>query len=68
MDDPKYTNERVHQENLNRVDYSQDYFINARMTSEKVLLIEGGTLYSQSNGFDNTSLPGDTCMKKTHTQ
>jgi len=32
------------------------------LTSEKSLLVEGGTLHSQSPNFDDSSLPGYDCM------
>ena len=32
------------------------------MTSEDSLLVEGSTLYSQSNGLDNSQFPGYNCM------
>ena len=32
------------------------------MTSEESLLVEGGTLHSQSPNFDDSSLPGYDCM------
>jgi len=64
IDDLKYTDERGHQEILNREDYPEDHFIDARMTSEKSLLVEGGTLHSQSHNFDDSSLPGYNCMNK----
>ena len=31
---------------------------------KKPLLVEGGTLHGRPQGFDNTSLPGDTSTKK----
>ena len=34
------------------------------MTSEKSLLVEGGTLHSQSHNFDDPSPPGYNCMNK----
>ena len=47
------------------MDYPEENFINARMSPGKLLLIDCGTLHGQSHGFDNISVPGDICMKKT---
>ena len=58
LDDLRYADERGHEEILNREDFPEDHFINARVTSEKSLLVEGGTLHSQSSDFDDSLLLG----------
>ena len=35
------------------------------MSPGKSLLVDGGTLYGQSHGFDDTSVPGNICTKKS---
>ena len=62
LDDLRYADERGHEEILNREDFPEDHFINARVTSGKSLFVEGGTLHSQSGDFDDSSLPGYNCM------
>ena len=62
--DLRFTDERGHKEILNRLDYPEERVINARMSPGKVLLLDGGTLYGQSHGFDNISVPGDIHVKK----
>ena len=66
LDTRRYTVERGHKEILNRVDYIEENVINACVSPGKLLLVDGGTLHGQSYGFDDTSLPGDILMKKTH--
>lgn len=63
MDDLKYADKRGHEEILNREQFQEIHFIDARMTSGKSLLVDSGTLHRQSYGFDDSSLQGDTCMK-----
>ena len=64
IDDLKYTDERGHQEILNREEFSEDHFINVRITPNQSLLSEGGALYGQAHDFDDSSLPGGACMNK----
>ena len=53
---------RGHQDILNRENFPEDRFINARMSPVKSLLVEGVTLHSQLHDFDISLLPGYNCM------
>ena len=61
IDDLKYTDERGHQEILNREEFSENHFINARMTPNQSLLSQGGAL-GQAQDSDDSLLQGDACM------
>ena len=57
IDDLNHLEERGHQEILNREVFSDENCINARVISDKPLLVEEGTTNDPSHGFDESSLP-----------